>query len=84
MGLPGEIRITQLPALPSEQDTYYRARRAKHGKIRFPAGRHEKVPSALAGSVTDIRSHVCQGRHEIFAYLATGSRMPIPTPIFQA
>jgi hypothetical protein len=36
MGLPGEIRIMQLPALSSEQDTYYRARCAKHGKIHFP------------------------------------------------
>jgi hypothetical protein len=36
MGLPGEMRITQLPALPSEQDTYYQARRAKHINISFP------------------------------------------------
>jgi hypothetical protein len=47
-----------------------------------PAGRHEKLPTALAGRRTDIRSHLCRGGHEISAYLATGSRMPIPTPIF--
>jgi hypothetical protein len=72
MGLPGEKRITQLPALP-RNDTFYRPGYAS------PAGRHEKVSAALAGRGTDIRSHLCQGRHDIFAYLATGSRMPITT-----
>jgi hypothetical protein len=74
MGLPGEIRITQLPALPSN-DTFYRPGYAS------PAGRHEKVPAALAGRGTDIRSHLCRGIHCIFAYLETGSRMPVPTSI---
>jgi hypothetical protein len=74
MGLPGEIRITQLLALPSN-DTFYRPGYAS------PAGRHEKVPAALAGRGRDIRSHLCQGGHGIFAYLATGSRMPILTSI---
>jgi hypothetical protein len=38
MGLPGETRIMQLPALPNEQATYYHARCAKHGVYVFPAG----------------------------------------------
>jgi hypothetical protein len=38
-GLPGRPPITQFPALTTEQDTGFRARRTKHGKIRFfPAG----------------------------------------------
>jgi hypothetical protein len=49
-----------------------------------PAGRHEKLPAALAGRGTDIRSHLCRGGHDIFAYLATGPCMLIPTPIFSS
>jgi hypothetical protein len=42
----------------------------------------KKLPAALAGRGTDIRSHLCQGGHDIFEYLTTGSRMLIPAPIF--
>jgi hypothetical protein len=71
-GLPGRIWIMQLPALPSN-DTLYRPGYAS------PVGRHEKVPVALARRGMDLRSHLCRGRHDICAYLAIMSRMPIPT-----
>jgi hypothetical protein len=35
----------------------------------------------LWGREKDIRYHVCRGRHDICAYLVTGSHMPIPTSI---
>jgi hypothetical protein len=55
-GLPGKPPITKFSALPTKQDTGYRARRKTHAS---PAGRHEKLPAERAGHETDMMSHLC-------------------------
>jgi hypothetical protein len=34
--------------------------------VRLTGKRHEKVPAALAGGETDIRSHLCRETREIY------------------